>query len=62
MDLNLSVSDPVTAITTAALNAFTAFCNYLCTPEGQKQAADVRQLTLDRLVELLPSKPQVKQP
>lgn len=53
--INLSVSDPVTAIATAALDAFTAYCNFLCTPEGQKFAADARKLTWDRLVSLIPA-------
>lgn len=44
-------------MTTAALNAFAEYCKYLCTPEGQKFAADVRQLTLDRLLNLLPKTP-----
>jgi hypothetical protein len=55
--MTIPISDPVSALTTAALNAFAEYCKYLCTPEGQKFAADVRQLTLDRLLNLLPKTP-----
>ena len=60
--MTLSVSDPVTAIVTAALDALTAYLNFLCTPEGQKFADDSRQLTWDKLVALLPAPPDPSSP
>ena len=56
--MNITISDPITAITVAALNAFGAYCQFLVTPEGQAFAADTRKLTWDRLVALIPQPKQ----
>ncbi len=52
--MNLTISDPATAIAVAALNALQAWFQFLATPEGQKVSEDVRKLTWDPLVALIP--------
>lgn len=52
--MNITISDPATAVAVAALNALAAYYQFAATPEGQKEAEDIRKLTLDPLVALIP--------
>lgn len=45
-DVNLTVSDPVTATIREICQAITAICTFLSTPEGQLTAKAVREGTV----------------